>query len=422
MSGLASPRLRHYAVLAALLMLAGLATGRAEPVALAAPLLVFLAAGLLLGRTPRLDTEIRLEKPRLTEGETAVVKLDLDFQPRPYEVELAPPQVPGLRWTGGERLLRPAHGRLAERLELRAERWGGHRLDTFQVRAHDRLGLFTWRGEVAADEQLRVYPPAEAVRRLALPLETQPGAGAIRSRARGEGLEFAEVRPYQPGDHVRRINWRASGRRSALMVNEHHPDRSSDVVLFVDAFSELEPGVDSPLVAVVRLAAAIAQAHLRRRDRVGVVGFGGVVRWLQPGSGTAQVYRVLDALIDTRARLSYAWKGLTAVPPRTLPAHAQVLAVTSLTDERTTAALESLAARGYDLSVIEVGPPAYLPPADSEPERRARRVYEMRRAVVRDRFFARGVAVAGWMPGRPVESLLAEIEEFRRAVRLRRQA
>ena len=55
-------------------------------------------------------------------------------------------------------------------------------------------------------------------------------------------MEFADLRPFMFGDRVRRINWRASARRGELWVNEQHPERNVDVVLFVDSFAEVRRG------------------------------------------------------------------------------------------------------------------------------------------------------------------------------------
>jgi uncharacterized protein (DUF58 family) len=217
------------------------------------------------------------------------------------------------------------------------------------------------------------------------------------------------------------VNWRASARRSSLIVNLQHPERSADVVLFVDSYVDLRGGGRSSLVLAVEAAAAIAAAHLKRRDRVGLIGFGGVLRWLRPGSGPVQSYRRLDALIDTQVRLSHAWRGLEHVPPRTLPPGAQVIALTPLADERSVAALINLARRGRDLAIIEV-PARLFQPAGGPAEELAGRIFELRQEALRGRFRGLGIAVASWSPDRPAEAALAELDEFRRRSRRRRPA
>ena len=70
-------------------------------------------------------------------------------------------------------------------------------------------------------------------------METQAFAGSQVARSKGDGVEYADIRDFVPGDRVRSINWRASARRQGLVVNERHPERNTDVVLFVDSFTDV---------------------------------------------------------------------------------------------------------------------------------------------------------------------------------------
>ena len=110
----------------------------------------------------------------------------------------------------------------------------------------------------------------------------------------------------------------------------------------------------------MRATAALAARYLREKDRVGFVSFGGTLNWLLPATGLAQLYRIVDAVLDSRVVLNYAWRNLDVVPRRTLPPHALVLAISPLLDERATDALLDLRARGFDLAVIEVSPIEYV--------------------------------------------------------------
>lgn len=423
MTGRASPRVRQYSVLAALLLVAAVASQRVEAVVIAAPLLALLVAGLAFARQPQLHASAGIDQARVLEGEEVNLRISLEAAIKPAELELRMSLPRGLR-DGSElpRLVRPSRAAETLDLQLHAARWGGYRLSGLDITAHDRLDFYSWHGEARLDVVLRVYPGPENVRRLLRPLDTQPAAGSNISRARGEGIEFADITEYQPGDPVRRVNWRASGRRRALMVNRHHPERSSDAVIFVDAYSDFGNALDSTLGVSVRLAAALAQAHIRRRDRVGVIGWGGVLRWLVPGSGVAQVYRILDMLVDTQVHVSYAWRGIAHVPARTLPANAQIVAVSALADERPIEALMNLAARGRDLAVIEIPPLAFLEPAEPGAAAIAGRLYEVRRSLLRGKLWAAGVPLARWTPSASVAALVEELEAFRRSARIRRPA
>ena len=99
-------------------------------------------------------------------------------------------------------------------------------------------------------------------------------AGNQVARARGEGIEFADLRPFTPGDRLRRINWRASARRGDLWVNEAHPERNADIVLFLDVFAEVRRSGPGTLDLAVGAAGSLAERYLRDKDRVGLVSFG----------------------------------------------------------------------------------------------------------------------------------------------------
>ena len=138
---------------------------------------------------------------------------------------------------------------------------------------------------------------------------------------------------------MRSINWQASARRGDLLVNEQHPERNTDVVLFLDTFTDVHAGGHGTLDLTVRAAASLAHRYLQRKDRVGVVSFGGYLSWLLPRSGTQQLYRIVDSLLEMGVVLSFATKGIDVLPPRSLPPKALVLALSPLLDARSAAAL-----------------------------------------------------------------------------------
>ena len=167
---------------------------------------------------------------------------------------------------------------------LRVERWGAHSLGGLTLRARDSLGLFSRTCRVDADVAVKAYPRPEALRSLLRPAETQLYSGDELSRRKGEGTEFADLRPFTYGDRMRRINWRASARRGELWVNEQHPERNMDVVLFLDSFADVRRGTRRALDLAVRAAATLAGRYIRRRDRVGLVSFGGYSAGSRPAA------------------------------------------------------------------------------------------------------------------------------------------
>ena len=420
MSRAATPRLGAYVGLAAFGLLAALVFGRPEIVALAAPFALVVVAGLLLGASPEIDAQLELTRDRALEGDEVELELRLASERTVSELELYLELPRGLTLAEGQNptALRLGGGDVRKvSFRLDAEHWGGYLVGEVVIRARDAFALFVHDQELDLRVPLKIYPRAEALRHMVRPHETQVFAGNQVARAKGEGIEFADLRPFTAGDRIRRINWRASARGRELWVNEHHPERNTDVVVFLDSFSEVRRGEQSTLDLSVRAAASLLAGYIGQRDRVGFVSFGGIIRWLQPGTGLVQLYRVVDSLLDTEITLNYAWKDIELIPPGTLPPKALVVALTPLLDERTVKALLDLRGRGFDLAIVDVSPIPFAKPGREELEQLAYRLWAMRREALRSRYERVGAAVVEWREGTPLAAVVEEVTAFRRYAR-----
>ena len=419
MTRLDSPRLVQYGALAASALLAGLVLGRVEIVALAAPFAIACVVGAALARDPQVTGTLGLARERALEDENVAATIELASAPGADRVDVLLPLPEELRAPEGN----PSAVRLAAdrshavTVPVRCDRWGSFVLGPVLVRARDRLGFHAWETSVGAPQPLRVYPRVETLLTMLAPLETQVYVGNQVSRTRGDGIEFADLREWDPGDRVRSINWRASARRGALWVNQQHPERNADVVLFLDTFVDVRSGARGTLDSTVRAATSLAHRYLQRKDRVGVVSFGGFLTWLLPASGTRQLYRIVDSLLQMDVVLSFAAKGIDVLPPRTLPPKALVLAITPLLDARSAAALLDLRARGFDLVVIEVSPVPFVQPGTDELSQLAYRLWRLSRESLRLRYEQAGVPVVEWEDGEALEVVLEEVTAFRRYAR-----
>jgi len=423
----ASPRVPAYASLAAIGLLGALAARRPELAVLAAPFALTLAFGLRPERTSGVSVNLSLTRARALEGDEIGAELLVTSVAPVERLELLLVLPRGLELVSGENPVAIRLGWDDERrveLTLRAVRWGNYVLGDIRLRGRDRLGLKVWEQQFRQPKTLRVYPLPETLRQLLPPAATQANTGNQVARLKGEGLEFADLRPFAPGDRVRSINWRASARRAGmsgeLVVNERHPERNADVILFLDTFAEARTGTASSLDLAVRATATLATRYLERRDRVGLVSFGGMLRWLVPGMGLAQRYRIVDALLETEVVFNYVWKDVSIIPARTLPPQALVIAVTPLLDDRSVAALLDLRARGHDLVVLEISPVPFAEPGESELERLAHRLWLLHRQELRARYESIGVAVATWREDLPLDAVLEGVRAYRRHARLAR--
>jgi uncharacterized protein (DUF58 family) len=418
----ATPKLAGYASLAALGLFAGIALGRAELVVLAAPFALVLVLGLATAAVPELAAHVRLSKERVLEGDEVQATIDLTGTSRVerLEVALAVPRDVEVNGDASFGLSLAAGAEVQLDVRLRFPRWGAYSVGRLGLAAFDRFGLFVFEREVAAGNTLRVYPREERLREIVRPHETQPYVGNLVARQKGEGIEFADLRPYQPGDRVRRVNWKATARRATLVVNEEHPERNAAAVLLVDSFAEARLGAVGTLDQAVRATAALADAYLRRRDQVGLLSFGGTVNWLEPAMGTVQLYRIVEALLDTEIVLSYVWRDIRVIPTHALPPQALLLALTPLLDERMVGALVDGRGRGIDVAAIEIAPEPFIQIGDTKADQLAYRIWKLQRAAVRSRFRRLGVPVVEWRAGDPLEPVLKEVSAFRRYARATR--
>ncbi len=121
-------------------------------------------------------------------------------------------------------------------------------------------------------------------------------AGQYRSAFRGTGMEFEEVREYTPGDEVKSIDWKVSGRFGKPYVKLYREERQAIVMLLLDMSSSLSFGSFSGriLEKAAETASILAFNAVTNNDKVGVIFFTDrVEKYIPPGRGTAHVWRVI---------------------------------------------------------------------------------------------------------------------------------
>jgi uncharacterized protein (DUF58 family) len=408
-------RAAAYATLAALGLVVGIALSEPAAAALGAAFLLPLIHALATPRTELPGATTRLSAGRLLEGDSLEVEVELEaLEALPWlEVELEVPARSTLADGAGSRVLALSPGEnrtLSYRFEL--PRWGVYPIGALTLRGVESLAMREVAAERPAEAHVLVYPRLERLRRLVAPLATRPASGNRPAAVGGEGIEFSEIRAFRAGERVRRINWRASARRGELLVSDRAPERSSDVILFLDSLVHAERADASTLDHAVRAAGTLAQAYLRGRDRVGLLTFGKELEWVLAGSGPRQLYKIADAVLSSESARLYRWRDPRSIPPRVLPPQALVVALTPLLDWRVIHALLDLRGRGFDLVLIEVDP---LPLIDraSAASQIGYRVWLLERELVRSRFLRAGVPLVRFDATTPLAHAVEELASAR---------
>jgi uncharacterized protein (DUF58 family) len=388
---------------------------RSFELALAAtPLAVALLTARRGGAVPGIRQLRRsVSSHRLVEGERVAVTVTLEATRSLPVVELLQPLPAQVRLAAGHHhafLRAPANAETRWTFELECATRQRLRLPDLHLRVWDSLGLAAAEMRYVADDgEVAVYPHVVPLRRPPRPLRTQTYVGNHVSPAQGEGLEPGDIRPFVSGDQIRHVNWRATLRQGTLHVTQHHQERNADVVLVLDTLADVGPQGASALDSAVRGAAALAAAYLGRRDRVGLIEYGGILRQVRPGTGRAHWERLLDTLARASVVFTYVARDIDLIPPRVLPAQSLVIALSPLLDGRFVKAARDLAARGFDLVLIAVSP---LPPARAlrgggpVPDLAAR-LWALERRAYLDDLRRAGLTVVDWDGIEPLEAALA---------------
>lgn len=128
-------------------------------------------------------------------------------------------------------------------------------------------------------------------------------AGEYHSVFRGQGMEFAEVREYVPGDDVRAIDWNVTARMGTAFIKKYVEERELTVLLAVDLSASARWGTRGRFKAemVPEAAATLAMSAVRNNDRVGLLAFTDRVEaFVPPARGRRHALRILRDLLVLR--------------------------------------------------------------------------------------------------------------------------
>ena len=232
-------------------------------------------------------------------------------------------------------------------------------------------------------------------------LVTDLFAGQYHSVFKGRGIEFAEVRLYQPGDEVRTIDWNVTARTGMPHVKRYAEERELTVMLVVDASASTRFGSvrQTKAALAAELGALLAFSAITNNDKVGLVIFSDrIEKAVPPRKGTRHVLRVIREILT----LQPAGRGTDVAAAlehvrRVTRRRAVMFVISDFLDPNCRMALR-LAARRHDVIAVVLDDPreATLPDVGlielEEAETGTRYVLDTGRARVREAFAARSAA------------------------------
>lgn len=140
------------------------------------------------------------------------------------------------------------------------------------------LGLLQRRVVLAPEQEIKVYPAFQELRRYQLQLQATSAntvAGFKKVRRLGHSLEFEKIKDYVPGDDVRTINWKATARSNNLMVNIFTDARQQQVYCLIDKGRSMKMPFEGMTLLDYSINAALALLNvtLLKQDKAGVITF-----------------------------------------------------------------------------------------------------------------------------------------------------
>lgn len=299
----------------------------------------------------------------------------------------------------------------AKTVAATAPRWGRYPIGV-RVDVVARGGLLVGTATVDAADVI-VFPLTPPQSTPIPQTELLDRLGAHLTRHVGPGVEYADIRPYVPGDQLRAVNWPVSARRRQLHVTQRLTDRAADVVVLVDAYPQPTGPASIATERVVRGAAQVVQTALRHGDRAGIVALGGNrPRWLGADIGQRQFYRVLDTVLAAGDRFEHTTG--TLAPRAAVPPGAIVIAFSTLLDTEFALALIDLHKRGHLVTAVDVLDSS---PFDREQDPLVDRMWALQRSAMHRDMATIGVDIVTWRADSGLDQSMGVLPGRRRRVR-----
>lgn len=128
-------------------------------------------------------------------------------------------------------------------------------------------------------------------------------SGEYHSVFKGRGMEFAEVREYEPGDEIRSIDWNVTARLGRPYIKRFIEERELTVILMADASASKSFGTVNQMKGEIaaEICALLAFAAIQNNDRVGLLMFTDQIeKFIPPKKGRTHILRVIREVLYTR--------------------------------------------------------------------------------------------------------------------------
>ena len=270
----------------------------------------------------------------------------------------------------GTRLLRNDwalqwYERVVRHFHIDEVRRGSYRFGPVQLRVRDFLGRLASEERFELSDTLVVTPAMGAVRQAEH--ETSPlGERRARHSLAVDPALFAGVRPFQAGDSLRRVHWRATARLGSAVSRRLEPARGRTVMLVVDVQTADGPVLtwdEETFENLTVVTASLARRLLADGASVGVAaanfaGSGQTFAWLAPRASMGQLPRAGELMARIGPVPSAPLSALLSWLTTRMPAETALILLTARDPGRQLATLRRMRLMGFGVELVTVGPDA----------------------------------------------------------------
>ena len=245
-------------------------------------------------------------------------------------------------------------GRLTRRFSVECIKRGYYTYGPATLTSGDGFGMFTARGILPGQQRLIVYPKLYPAEQLRLPAKNPFGERAADAHLVEDPLRYAGIRDWQPEDGMKRVHWKATARRQALLSRLYEPTEEPQVLIFLNV-ATLERHwlghIPELMETAVSVAGSLAQVAAEARLPVGLIANGVLpgsdqpLRLL-PGRSPGQLVRILELLAAVTPFASTPVEDLLLRESPRLPWGATLVVVTAIAHDGLLAALLDLRRAG----------------------------------------------------------------------------
>lgn len=184
---------------------------------------------------------------------------------------------------------------------LKPVKRGSYIFGALNIYVNGPFGLIAKRYKFARDKEVKVYPSFLQLKKYELMAfsDRLHEAGFKKVRKIGQNREFDQIRNYVSGDDVRIVNWKATARRSELMVNQYQDEKAQQIYSIIDKGRAMKMPFNGMTLLdyAINASLVLSSISLRKYDKAGLITFNKSIGTFLPASRKpGQLERVLETL------------------------------------------------------------------------------------------------------------------------------